>query len=228
MLVCLRNPPHRALHLASVPVMGQRWCAAAAGILVAGGVLLSPGVAAGQAPEAVITVDQVHPAGSSVHYYVRITSEATGEPINGATVSATATSPDGAPGPTVGFTPADDDGRYQGPVSMPDEGTWTIVFASNNPDASLRYPQEVPATTQEDFAPTEEDEGISNPIVLVLGGVFLVLLAAIGAWAVVAGRKPTDAADGEASAEPEASVAATTTEEPAPTDESGRKPGRTW
>lgn len=192
---------------------------------MAGGILLSPGIAAGQATGAVIDVDQIHPAGSSVHYYVRITDEATGEPVNGATVSATATSPDGVPGPTVQLTPADDDGRYQGPVSMPEDGTWTVTFASNNPDASLRHSQEVPATTQEDVAPVEEDdEGVSNPIVLVLGGVFLVLLAAIGVWAVVAGRKPTDAAAGG----PEASVAATTADETPPADETGRKPGRTW
>jgi len=211
--------------------MGHRWLAAVTGILVAGGVALSPGIALGQGTDGVvIAVDQVHPAGSSVHYYVRITSEANGEPINGATVSATPTSPDGVPGATVELTPADDDGRYQGPVSMPDEGAWTVTFASNNPDGSLRYPQQVPATALENVgtADAEEEGGISNPIVLVLGGVFLVLLAAIGVWAVMAGRKPTDGdADGEGSGA-DAGVASSGAGEPPPTDESGRKPGRTW
>ncbi len=124
--------------------------------------------------DAVLTVEAVHPAGQSIHYIVRVTWANDGHPAADATVTATAVAPDGTQLTPVPLAPADDDGRYAGPVEYPAPGAWTVRITSIEPTGTIEQPQEVAATettqgpdvttgdaTEGGFAPEDDGTGAS-------------------------------------------------------------------
>jgi hypothetical protein len=150
--------------------------AAAATVLV----LSAPAALAQEGPT--ITVEQAHPANTSVHYFVKL---ADGDsPVDGATVTATATSADGTAGQPVTLD-ADGDGIYQGSVELSESGQWTIAFAATNPTASLSYDQTMPG---EPFDASDSKD--SSPVFpLLFAAAFLVTLAGMGVWALMDKRR---------------------------------------
>jgi hypothetical protein len=122
--------------------------AAALGLALA----LLPGAAPAGAHEGVgvLTVEQVHPAGLSVHYIVMLTWENDGHPAEDATVTATPVGSDGAALTPVTLAPSGaGDGRYSGAVEFPSAGSWTVRFTSIDPTGSAERPEQVtePTTT---------------------------------------------------------------------------------
>ena len=93
--------------------------------------------------DAVIELEAAHPAGSSVHFIVRVTWEDDGHPATDATVTATAVSLAGDQLTPVALPAEDDDGRYSGPVEFPSAGVWTVRFTSIDPTGTLEQIQEV-------------------------------------------------------------------------------------
>jgi hypothetical protein len=120
-----------------------------AGLVLATFLGLTASTAGAQGEEAVITVDQAHPASGATHYYVTVIA-AGGEPVDGASVTATPIAPDGTQGEAVTLD-ADGGGVYQGLVPMPSPGSWTIRFTSTNPSATIDHTEvvegEAPAPT---------------------------------------------------------------------------------
>jgi hypothetical protein len=139
--------------------------------------------------DAGIKVEQSHPATTSVHYFVKLASDGgDGDPIDGATLTATPTSPDGTAGEPVTLT-ADGDGVYEGSVPLSDSGDWTVDFAATNPDASLSYQQKMPA---EPFD-ASEDDGSSPLFPILFAAAFLLTLGGMGVWALMDRRRNRDA-----------------------------------
>jgi hypothetical protein len=148
--------------------------AALIGLLGAAALVLGPVAPPVGAHEgdAVLTVE-VHPAGQSIHYIVRVTWANDGHPATDATVTATAVAPDGTPLTPVPLAPADADGRYAGAVEYPAPGAWTVRITSINPTGTIEQPQEVIATattapnvttgdaTDGGFAPADDGTGAS-------------------------------------------------------------------
>jgi len=152
--------------------------------------VLSAPAALAQEGDPTITVEQAHPANTSVHYFVKL---ADGDsPVDGATVTATATSADGTAGEPVTFD-ADGDGIYQGSVELAESGQWTIAFAATNPTASLSYDQSMPG---EPFDASDSKD--SSPVFpLLFAAAFLVTLAGMGVWALMdKRRRPAEATTG--------------------------------
>jgi YtkA-like len=112
--------------------------------LVAG--LLTALVLVGAAPAAqahggdpAISVEAVHSLGDgSFHFIVDMVYADDGDPISGKTVTATPVSPSGATGSAVTL-PSTGDGVYQGPVPLPEDGTWTVKIASADPAGAIDY-----------------------------------------------------------------------------------------
>jgi hypothetical protein len=142
-----------------------------------GAALLGLGPASGPAGahegDAAFAVE-VHPAGQSIHYIVRVTWANDGHAALDATVTATAVAPDGTQLTPVPLSPADADGRYAGVVEFPAPGAWTVRITSINPTGTLEQPQEVAATaptqapdvttgeaTDGGFAPADDGTGAS-------------------------------------------------------------------
>ena len=107
-----------------------------------------------------MTVEAVHPAGQSIHYIVRVTWENDGHPAADATVTATAVAPDGTQLTPVPLAPADDDGRYAGPVEYPAPGAWTVRITSIEPTGTIEQPQEVAATDDRPQATGRHDRRV--------------------------------------------------------------------
>lgn len=151
--------------------------------------LLSPNGALAQEGDAAIVVEQAHPANNSVHYFVKLAADGgDGAPIDGATVTATPTSPDGAAGQPVELQ-ADGDGIYQGSVQLSENGDWTVTFASTDPQATLSWDQTMPGE------PFEADDGgsDSSPVFpLLFAAAFLITLAGMGVWALMDRRRNQD------------------------------------
>jgi hypothetical protein len=112
--------------------------------LVAG--LVTALVLVGAAPAAqahggdpAISVEAVHSLGDgSFHFIVDMVYADDGDPISGKTVTATPVSPSGATGSAVTL-PSTGDGVYQGPVPLPEDGTWTVKIASADPVGAIDY-----------------------------------------------------------------------------------------
>lgn len=155
--------------------------------LVGVGLLAPP--AGAQEGEATITVDQAHPAPGSTHYFVGVT-DAEGEPVTDAEVTATPISPDGEEGAPVTLQ-SSGDGVYQGAVPMDEPGEWTVRFTSADPAGSSEATQQVSAaqtpiesvpTDDGTAAPgaTEDDDSDSIlPLILLLGGLAAVAILAV-------------------------------------------------
>jgi hypothetical protein len=143
---------------------------ACAGIaLAAAGLLLGPAAEA-QEGRGIITLEAAHPAGTSVHFIVRVTGENDGRPATDAVVTATAVDSDGTQLTPVALAPADNDGRYANAIDFGSPGTWTVRFASVNPTGTAEVTQTVEAggagggdsgDSDGGFAPADDDTGAS-------------------------------------------------------------------
>jgi hypothetical protein len=161
--------------------------------------------------EGIITLEAAHPAGTSVHFIVRVTWENDGHAATGATVTATALGADGTRLTPVTLAPIDDDGRYANPIEFDGAGTWRVRFTSIEPTGTSEVTQEVTAptsttattddgttgTTSADdaggFAPADDGTGSSGeaaagdndgggmPVWLVVGAAVVVVGGAIAA-----------------------------------------------
>ena len=144
---------------------------ACAGVaLAAAGLLLGPAVGA-QEGRGIITLEAAHPAGTSVHFIVRVTGENDGRPATGAVVTATAVDSDGTQLTPVTLAPADNDGRYANAIDFGSPGTWTVRFASVNPTGTAEVTQTVEAggagggdsgDSGGGFAPADDNTGASG------------------------------------------------------------------
>lgn len=113
---------------------------------------------------AIIDFEDAHPAGTSIHYVVRVTWEDDGHAAIGATVTATATNAAGTQLTPVTLAPADEDGRYSGTIEFPSEGSWTVRVTSIDPTGSEEQTQEVtaPATTEAPDDGAVDDDGSTD------------------------------------------------------------------
>jgi hypothetical protein len=146
--------------------------AAVATATVAAGAL--GGVPAGaQEGDGIVTLEASHPAGTSVHFIVRVTWADDGQPATNATVTATAVGSDDTQLAPVVLAPIDDDGRYANAIDFRAPGTWTVRFTSVDPTAAAEVTQTVEATAGDGgtapddggeggFAPADDDTGASG------------------------------------------------------------------
>jgi hypothetical protein len=142
--------------------------AVAVAALAAAGLLLAPAAGAQQG-EGIINLEAAHPAGTSVHFIVRVTWENDGHPATDAVVTATARDSDGAELTPVTLAPIDDEGRYANAIDFGSPGTWTVRFTSSEPTATseVMATVEAPAAGGGDsgdsgeggFAPADDDTG---------------------------------------------------------------------
>lgn len=105
--------------------------------------------------EAVVVIEDAHPAGTSVHYVVRVTWADDGHPAADATVTATGVGADGTQLTPVPLDPVDGDGRFAGVVEYPAPGSWTVRVTSIEPTGSAEQAQEITAPATDDGAPTD-------------------------------------------------------------------------
>lgn len=140
------------------PTPARLAAAVLAALVVALGLLAAaPATPAGAHDgDAVIDVEAAHPAGTSVHYIVRVTWQDDGHPATGATVTATGVAADGTQLTPVTLAPQDEDGRYAGLVDYPEPGNWTVRITAIEPTGTVEQAQVVspPATT----APAESGD----------------------------------------------------------------------
>jgi hypothetical protein len=144
---------------------------ACAGVAVAAaGLLLGPPAGA-QEGRGIITLEATHPAGTSVHFIVRVTWEDDGRPAADAVVTATAVGSDGTQLTPVTLAPADDDGRYANAIEFGSPGSWTVRFTSTNPTGTAEVAQTVEAggaggsdsgDSEGGFAPADDNTGASG------------------------------------------------------------------
>ena len=165
--------------------------------LAAAGLLLGQPAGAQQG-EGMINLEAAHPAGTSVHFIVRVTWENNGHPATDSIVTATATGSDGTELTPVTLAPIDDEGRYANAIDFGSSGTWMVRFTSVDPTATAEVTATVKATAaggdggDGGFASADDDTGASAasssddaggmPIwlviaaaVVVFGGAFLGL-----------------------------------------------------
>ena len=145
---------------------------ACAGVALAAAGLLPGPTAWAQEGRGVITLEATHPAGTSVHFIVRVTWANDGRPADDAVVTATAVDGDGTQLTPVTLAPADNDGRYANAIEFGSPGTWTVRFASTNPTGTAEVTQTVEAGGAGEagdsgdsggvFAPADDDTGASG------------------------------------------------------------------
>jgi hypothetical protein len=135
--------------------------------LAAAGLLLAPPAGAQQG-EGIINLEAAHPAGTSVHFIVRVTWENDGHPASGSVVTATARDRDGTELTPVTLAPIDDEGRYANAIDFGSPGTWMVRFESSEPTATSEVTATVEATAagggdsgEGGFAPADDDTGAS-------------------------------------------------------------------
>jgi hypothetical protein len=143
--------------------------AVAVAALAAAGLLLAPPAGAQQS-EGIINLEAAHPAGTSVHFIVRITWENDGHPATDAVVTATARGSDGTELTPVTLAPIDEEGRYANAIDFGSPGTWMVRFTSSEPTATSEITATVDAPTagggtgggdEGGFAPADDDTGAS-------------------------------------------------------------------
>lgn len=121
-----------------------------------------------------ITVEQVHPAGLSVHYIVMLTWDNDGHAAADATITATPVGPDGASlTPTTLAPSGAGDGRYSGSVEFPSAGAWTVRFTSIDPTGSAERPEQVTEPTTTTAAPGDDGPADTGDTATTQAGVAL-------------------------------------------------------
>lgn len=168
------------------------------------------GPAAAHGGDPILSVQETHPADTSVHYIIKMVWENDGDPINDETVTATPTGPDGVAGAPVTLANTGD-GIYEGTVDMPTAGAWSVTFATvgMDPGGSITQTENrpepastttsTPATTDDEPSePTEEaaaanqdepaeggagedDDSGSAPALILVGALVVVILGGLGA-----------------------------------------------
>ena len=139
--------------------------------LAAAGPLPAPPAGAQQG-EGIINLEAAHPAGTSVHFIVRVTWENDGHPATDSVVTATARDSDGTELTPVTLAPIDDQGRYANAIDFGSPGTWMVRFASSEPTATSEVTATVEATAagggdsgddsgEGGFAPADDNTGAS-------------------------------------------------------------------
>jgi hypothetical protein len=139
--------------------------------LAAAGLLLGPPAGAQQG-EGIINLEAAHPAGTSVHFIVRVTWENDGHPATDSIVTATARGSDGTELTPVTLAPIDDEGRYANAIDFGSPGRWMVRFTSSDPTATAEVTAtvEAAAATGGDggdggdggFAAADDDTGASS------------------------------------------------------------------
>jgi hypothetical protein len=134
------------------PPIPRRLRLAAAGAAVVAALALVAGPFSAPAGahdgKGIVTMEASHPAGTGVHFIVRVTWENDGHPAAGATVTAVPVGADGTPLTPVPLPAADSDGRYAGVVEFPEPGEWTVRFTSVEPTGTAEATATVaPPTT---------------------------------------------------------------------------------
>jgi hypothetical protein len=200
---------------------------AVAAVALAGAGLVVAPPAGAQQGEGIINLEAAHPAGTSVHYIVRVTRESDGRPATDAVVTATARGGDGTELSPVTLAPIDEQGRYANAIDFGSPGTWMVRFTSVDPMATAEVTATVEATAagggddsgdsgEGGFAPADDDTGASGasssddagdngmPIwlivtaaVVVFGGAFLGLRT-VRRYRTEASSEETQFADPEA------------------------------
>jgi hypothetical protein len=101
--------------------------------------------------------------GSAVTYRVSLVYVSDGDPVPGATITAVAVFAD-QPQEPVTLDPAGDPGVYEGTVSFPSVGPWTVRFASDDPDARLQttFRVEAPSPATTAAPPTSESGPVTS------------------------------------------------------------------
>lgn len=172
-------------------------------------VLVAPQAAWAHGDEGELEVVEATPddTGSAVTYRVRLTYANDGDPVGGATVTATASTVGEAPLAPVTFTPAAD-GVHEGTVAFPSPGDWSVRFESLDPEAGLTVsftvaepppPTTAPPPTEPSAPPTSTDstpsladEGADDegpPTGLIVGLVVSGLLVVGAGVALVVRRR---------------------------------------
>jgi len=134
--------------------------------LAAAGLLLGPPAGAQQG-EGIINLEAAHPAGTSVHFIVRVTWENDGHPATDSVVTATARGSDGTELTPVTLAPIDDAGRYANAIDFGSPGTWMVRFTSSDPTATAEVTATVEAAAtggdggEGGFAAADDDTGAS-------------------------------------------------------------------
>jgi hypothetical protein len=157
--------------------------------LAAAGLLLGPPAGAQQG-EGIITLEAAHPAGTSVHFIVRVTWERDGHPATDSVVTATARGSDGTELTPVTLAPVDDEGRYANAIDFGSPGTWMVRFTSSDPAATAEVTATVEAAAatggdgEGGFAPADDDTGASAASGSGDGGdrgmpIWLIIAAAV-------------------------------------------------
>ena len=124
------------------PVPRSARAALAAGVLTALALIGGATAAQAQAAAPGIVVEAVHTLGDGQFHFIVDVADAAG----GTTVTATPTSPSGDTEGAVTL-PSSGDGVYQGPVPLPEDGTWTVTIASADPAGSIDYGFQVSGDT---------------------------------------------------------------------------------
>jgi hypothetical protein len=132
----------------------------AATLACAVALVLGPAASAGAAPAqddpAVLTIEAAHPADGGVHFIVHLTQG--GDAVDGATVTATPATADGDQLAPVTLEPGDD-GTYQGFVSFPSAGSWTVRIASEDPAVAVTQNVDVAVTPSTEGPPSGSNGG---------------------------------------------------------------------
>jgi hypothetical protein len=140
--------------------------------VAAAGLQLAPPAGAQQG-EGIINLEAAHPAGTSVHFIVRVTWENDGHPATDSVVTATARDSNGTELTPVTLAPIDDEGRYANAIDFGSPGTWMVRFASSEPTATSEVTATVEGRAASDddgggddsgeggFAPADDDTGAS-------------------------------------------------------------------
>ena len=111
--------------------------AVAVAAIAAAGMLVGPPAGA-QEGKGIITLEAAHPAGTSVHFIVRVTWENDGHPAADAVVTATAVGSDGTQLTPVTLAPIDEDGRYANPIDFGSPGCVDGAVHLDRPDGYRR------------------------------------------------------------------------------------------
>ncbi|HLM63712.1 MAG TPA: FixH family protein [Acidimicrobiales bacterium] len=156
-----------------------------------------------------IVVEQVHPAGTSIHYIVLVTWDNDGHPAADATVTATPVATDGTAQTPFTLAPSGaGDGRYSGAVEFPEPGDWTVRFTSIEPTGTIDQAQTVtpsatPGASGGAFAAADDGTGASSgggsdeagdgdsiPVLLIVGAAIVALGGVVTALLAIRRNRP--------------------------------------
>ncbi len=184
-------------------IVGASGCLAAvcltvglmAGLVVAPAVAQTPGPSSSPGRIDIVSAEPF--ASLEVRYQVKVT-EPNGANPNTGTVDITGMGPDDSVLVKQSLTPTGSNGRYEGYVTFPDDGAWSIEFRSTVSGASTSLQQEITGSTASSNSPapgTSEDRASENeasPVVLIIVASTVGGLLLVGLVVVAVTKKPDD------------------------------------